>query len=188
MHENVRPDPEGSRGADPAHGGRSAGVRGGASAGSIQGGLRSGSGGDATRRAKVSRTAAASRGLSPHRTSAELRAHIEVLRRQRRTGRWIAQETGLSSATVSRVLRQAGVAGGTGAAATDPALQLSTPGELIHLDTKKLGRIGSPGHRVTGNRAHRHRGIGWTSCMWPSTITRAWLPPPSRPTSAVRRQ
>ena len=35
------------------------------------------------------------------------------------------------------------------------------PGELIHLDTKKLGRIGSPGHRVTGTRTHRHRGIGW---------------------------
>ena len=35
------------------------------------------------------------------------------------------------------------------------------PGEILHLDTKKLGRIGLPGHRVTGIRCHRTRGIGW---------------------------
>ena len=101
--------------------------------------------------------------LSPHRTSAELRAHIEVLRRQRRTGRWIAQETGLSSATVSRVLRQAGISRWRELEPQPPTrrYEYGAPGELIHLDTKKLGRIGSPGHRVTGNRAHRHRGIGW---------------------------
>ena len=38
---------------------------------------------------------------------------------------------------------------------------MSAPGELIHFDMKKLGRIGEPGHRVTGSRNHRHRGIGW---------------------------
>src|SRR4029077_14786707 len=38
------------------------------------------------------------------------------------------------------------------------------PGELIHLDIKKLGRIGSVGHRITGRypgAVNRHRGIGW---------------------------
>ncbi|MDV6321285.1 DDE-type integrase/transposase/recombinase, partial [Chromohalobacter sp. HP20-39] len=36
------------------------------------------------------------------------------------------------------------------------------PGELLHLDTKKLGRIDGVGHRITGDRAlNRNRGIGW---------------------------
>lgn len=100
---------------------------------------------------------------SPRQTPAELRAHVEALRRQRRTGRWIAQQTGLSPATVSRVLRQAGISRWRELEPQLPAqrYEYSAPGELIHLDIKKLGRIGSPGHRVTGNRSHRHRGIGW---------------------------
>ncbi|MGI8512425.1 MAG: DDE-type integrase/transposase/recombinase, partial [Solirubrobacteraceae bacterium] len=35
------------------------------------------------------------------------------------------------------------------------------PGELIHIDVKKLGKIGRPGHRVNGDRTTRKRGIGW---------------------------
>ena len=35
------------------------------------------------------------------------------------------------------------------------------PGELLHVDVKKLGRIGRPGHRVHGDRRARTRGIGW---------------------------
>jgi transposase InsO family protein len=37
------------------------------------------------------------------------------------------------------------------------------PGELVHLDIKKLGRIEGVGHRITGQRQHqhRHRGLGW---------------------------
>ncbi|HXF08561.1 MAG TPA: DDE-type integrase/transposase/recombinase [Candidatus Acidoferrales bacterium] len=35
------------------------------------------------------------------------------------------------------------------------------PGERVHIDTQKLGRMGEPGHRVTGHRTHRSRGIGW---------------------------
>jgi transposase InsO family protein len=34
-------------------------------------------------------------------------------------------------------------------------------GDLVHLDTKKLGRIRGLGHRITGQRTHRTRGIGW---------------------------
>lgn len=37
----------------------------------------------------------------------------------------------------------------------------SAPGELLHLDTKKLERINGVGHRITGERQHRNRGIGW---------------------------
>lgn len=35
------------------------------------------------------------------------------------------------------------------------------PGDLIHLDTKKLGRFHGAGHRVTNNRRHRRQGAGW---------------------------
>jgi transposase InsO family protein len=35
------------------------------------------------------------------------------------------------------------------------------PGELVHVDVKKLGKIGRPGHRVNGDRRTRSRGIGW---------------------------
>lgn len=35
------------------------------------------------------------------------------------------------------------------------------PGELLHIDTKRLGRIRGIGHRITGERQHRNRGIGW---------------------------
>jgi transposase InsO family protein len=100
---------------------------------------------------------------SPRQTPAEVSAQVEALRRQRRTGHWIAQQTGLSPATVSRLLRRAGISRWRELEPQAPArrYEYGAPGELIHLDIKKLGRIGSPGHRVTGNRSHRHRGIGW---------------------------
>jgi hypothetical protein len=46
------------------------------------------------------------------------------------------------------------------------------PGELLHLDTKKLGRIGGIGHRITGRRSgaiNRHHGTGLSTCMSAST-------------------
>ena len=100
---------------------------------------------------------------SPLALGVQTQERIVDLRRQRRTGRWIAREVGISTATVSRVLRRARLSRWR---ELDPVpaplrYEMAHPGELIHLDTKKLGRIGSPGHRVTGLRAHRHRGIGW---------------------------
>src|SRR5262245_34824378 len=91
---------------------------------------------------------------------------IERLRRQRWTGKQIAAETGVSTATVSRVLRRLGL---NKLSALEPAepvrrYQRDRPGELIHLDIKKLGRIGSVGHRITGRypgAVNRHHGIGW---------------------------
>jgi transposase InsO family protein len=91
---------------------------------------------------------------------------IERLRRQRWTGKQIAAETGISPATVSRVLRRLGL---NKLSALEPAepvrrYEREKPGELIHLDIKKLGRIGSVGHRITGRypgAINRHRGIGW---------------------------
>ena len=75
-------------------------------------------------------------------------------------------ETEVSPATVSRVLRRLGL---NKLSALEPAepvrrYEREHPGELIHLDIKKLGRIGSVGHRITGRypgAVNRHHGIGW---------------------------
>ena len=91
---------------------------------------------------------------------------IEVLRRQRYTGKQIAAEVGVSPATVCRVLKRRGL---NKLSALEPAepirrYERESPGDLIHLDIKKLGRIGSVGHRITGRQAgvvNRHHGIGW---------------------------
>jgi len=91
---------------------------------------------------------------------------IERLRRQRWTGKRIAAETGVSPATVGRVLRRLGL---NTLSALEPAepirrYERDNPGELIHIDIKKLGRIGSVGHRITGRQPgviNRHLGVGW---------------------------
>jgi len=89
---------------------------------------------------------------------------IEALRRQRWTGEAIAREVGVSAATVSRVLRRLGL---NKLSALEPAqpvrrYERERPGELIHIDIKKLGRFAAQGHRVTGDRqAGRSRGAGW---------------------------
>lgn len=90
---------------------------------------------------------------------------IERLRRQRWTGKQIAAEAGVSPATVSRVLRRLGLHK-LSALEPEPVrrYERENPGELIHIDIKKLGRIGSVGHRITGRRpgvVNRHIGIGW---------------------------
>ena len=90
---------------------------------------------------------------------------IETLRRQRLTGKAIAAEVGVSPATVSRVLRRLGL-NKLSALETEPVrrYERENPGELIHIDIKKLGKIGSVGHRITGRRTgvvNRHLGIGW---------------------------
>jgi len=95
------------------------------------------------------------RSSRPHRlrrpTPQAVVDQIEKLRRQRWTGKQIAAETGVSPATVSRVLRRLGL---NQLSALEPAepirrYERENPGELIHIDIKKLGRIGSVGHRIT---------------------------------------
>jgi transposase InsO family protein len=90
---------------------------------------------------------------------------VEAMRRQRFTGKAIAAETGISAATVSRILKRLGL-NKLSALAPEPVrrYERQRPGELIHIDIKKLGRIGSIGHRITGRRTgvvNRHLGIGW---------------------------
>jgi transposase InsO family protein len=102
----------------------------------------------------------------PSQTPAAACAAVEALRRQRYTGKQIAIETGVSEATVSRILRRLGLNRLSALEPADPVrrYERENPGELIHLDIKKLGRIGSVGHRITGRypgAVNRHHGIGW---------------------------
>lgn len=79
---------------------------------------------------------------------------IVALRRQRWTGKHIAREVGVSSATVSRVLKRAGLSRLKDLKPAEPArrYERKAPGELLHLDIKKLGRFRQTGHRITGDR------------------------------------
>ena len=113
------------------------------------------------------------RSSRPHRvrrpTPAETIERIEALRRQRWTGAQIARETGVSKASVSRILRRLGLSRLRALEPADPVRRYERehPGELIHIDIKKLGRIDSIGHRITGdrrgqsNRRGRGEGLGW---------------------------
>jgi transposase InsO family protein len=109
------------------------------------------------------------RSSRPHRlrqpTPPEIVARIEALRRQRWTGAQIARETGVSKATVSRILRRLGLNRLKTLEPAEPVrrYERERPGELIHIDIKKLGRFDRAGHRVTGDRTGHStsRGIGW---------------------------
>jgi len=90
---------------------------------------------------------------------------IEALRRQRLTGQAIAAETGVSPATVSRVLKRLGLSRLSALEPAEPVrrYQRERPGELIHIDIKKLGKFNQIGHRITGDRTGQSngRGVGW---------------------------
>jgi transposase InsO family protein len=109
------------------------------------------------------------RSSRPHRlyrpTPPAIVERIEGLRRQRLSGKAIAAEVGVSPATVSRVLRRLGL---NKLSALQPAqpvrrYERERPGELIHIDIKKLGKFNRVGHRITGDRTGQSnsRGVGW---------------------------
>ena len=100
---------------------------------------------------------------SPRRTGTEMAARVESLRRERWTGVRIAQATGLSRATVSRILTRLRL---NKIRMLEPAplivrYEHAAPGDLLHIDIKKLARIEKPGHRITGNPQDETRGAGW---------------------------
>jgi transposase InsO family protein len=100
---------------------------------------------------------------SPRRTPQAMVAAIEGLRRERLSGPRIARRLGLPVSTVGAVLRRLGL-GRLRTLDERPEIvryERATPGELIHIDTKKLGRIDGIGHRITGDRTSRKRGLGW---------------------------
>jgi len=102
---------------------------------------------------------------SPSQTAFAACSAVERLRRQRYTGKQIAAELSLSPATVSRVLRRLGLnrLGALEPAAPVRRYERERPGELIHIDIKKLGRFNQIGHRITGDRRGQSngRGVGW---------------------------
>ena len=100
---------------------------------------------------------------SPAATPRALVSWAEWLRRQRWTSVDIAKVLGLSPSTVARYLRRRGLARLHQLEPAPPIrrYQWAHPGDLLHLDVKKLGRIGRIGHRITGDRRSRVRGIGW---------------------------
>src|SRR5712692_5534962 len=109
------------------------------------------------------------RSSRPHRlhrpTPQAVVDQVEALRRTRRTGKQIAAELHISPATVSRILKRLGL---SRLSALDPAepvrrYERAKPGEMIHIDIKKLGRFNKIGHRITGDRRGQSnsRGVGW---------------------------
>jgi transposase InsO family protein len=101
----------------------------------------------------------------PTRLPADRVRAIEALRRLRMTAAEIAEVLGMALSTVSRWLKKIGLGKRSRLEPPEPPnrYERSRPGELIHVDVKKLGRILRPGHRVTGNRRDRFtdaRGYG----------------------------
>ena len=102
----------------------------------------------------------------PNRTPEDRVEAIAALRRVRMTGPEIAECLGMALSTVSAVLSRIGLGKLSRLEPPEPPnrYERSRPGELIHIDVKKLGRIGKngPGHRVRGSRkGTRSRGAGW---------------------------
>jgi transposase InsO family protein/transposase-like protein len=95
----------------------------------------------------------------PHRTPDELVEAIAALRRLRMTGAEIAFCLAMAVSTVSAVLQRIGLGKLSRLEPPEPPnrYERRRPGELIHVDVKKLGRIRGAGHRVTGHRASQRR-------------------------------
>jgi transposase InsO family protein len=99
----------------------------------------------------------------PLRTPRELEQVIRELRRYRKTGAQIAAALGLPRTTVANVLKRLGL---SRLPPVEPAPKViryewPEPGDMVHLDVKKLARFSRPGHRMTGDRSHETRGAGW---------------------------
>lgn len=100
----------------------------------------------------------------PRRVPAERVALIETMRRERLTGPQIAARLGMARSTVGLVLRRVGLGRLALLEPRPPVVRYerATPGEMIHLDIKKLGRIDGVGHRFTGRGPGTHNlGRGW---------------------------
>ena len=96
-------------------------------------------------------------------TAPELVERVRLLRLERWTGLRISRHTGLSRATVSRILRRLKL---NRARDLEPAVvpvryEHPAAGDLLHLDIKKLGRFSAEGMRIHGDPSRRTRGLGW---------------------------
>lgn len=100
---------------------------------------------------------------SPNQLSWKVVERIRRLRKRRFTGREIAERLKLARSTVGDWLRRLGLGKLKALEPKEPVIRYERkrPGELLHVDTKKLGRIQGVGHRIHGNRRRRARGVGW---------------------------
>ena len=101
--------------------------------------------------------------VSPRAIAASTALAIVELRRRFLTQARIAQSVGVSQSTVGRVLARAGLSRWSDLAPSEPSVRYEHehPGDLLHIDTKKLGRIVRMGHRITGDRRDSVDGAGW---------------------------
>ena len=113
--------------------------------------------------------------LSPRTIAPAKALAIVELRRHRLTQARIATSLGVSKSTVGRVLARAGLSHLKDLEPIPAVLRYEheAAGDLLHIDTKRLGRIVRPGHRVTGDRRGRLPSVGYGFCLWPSMIMRA---------------
>ncbi len=102
-------------------------------------------------------------GSIPHRTNKAKVRQIERLRKRRLAAHQIARLLRMARSTVSAVLVRLGLNRLKALEPKEPAnsYERARPGELIHLDVKKLGRIKKIGKRIHGDRSVRSRGAGW---------------------------
>lgn len=101
--------------------------------------------------------------LCPHATSSAKVEELVAQRHLRATYRQISNSVGVSITTVARWLRRHGLNRLSELEPRPPVqrYEYDTPGGLLHLDIKKLGRFRRPGHRVTGDRQVASDGVGW---------------------------
>ena len=109
----------------------------------------------------------ADRSSRPHRlrvpTAPTVTAQVLELRHQRLLMKHLAAQLELSLATVSRLLKRAGLSRLSALSPPPPVqrYEYAAPGGLLHLDTKKLGRLRRVGARITGTHQQRSRGAGF---------------------------
>lgn len=100
---------------------------------------------------------------SPRSIAASKALAIVELRKRRLTQARIASSLGVSASTVGRVLARANLSKLSDLTPSEPVRRYEhdAPGQLLHIDTKKLGAIQRPSHRVTGDRRDRSYKAGW---------------------------
>jgi len=107
------------------------------------------------------------RSSAPHRvanrTPRGVVKRIERLRRRRLTAHAISRMVRVALSTVGGILRRLGLSRARDLEERKPVVRYERerPGELLHLDIKKLGRFSRPGKRVRRSRKQRNRGAGW---------------------------
>lgn len=99
----------------------------------------------------------------PHALPAAVLAEVLEQRRSRQTYRQISEHCRVAQSTIGRWLQRAGL---NRLASLEPAAPIvryeyPAPGDMLHLDIKKLGRFQRPGHRVTADRTQNSRRAGW---------------------------